>query len=365
MSIHKKNGKWYAAVYLGRINDKQEYEWSKGFEKKSDAQLAELELRKSVINNNHKIYTKESFSFISERWLAMREKTVATTTYRTNRACYEAYIEPVFSDKLVKDIEPIDITDFMLSLNQSPATISKVMSILKMIFDFAILMKQLNYNPCASIKKPGIKKKRHVTWSENEISNFLKLRDVKESPCYMAFLILFSTGMRPGEVCGLRWCDWYGDSFVPEVGIDVKRNLTDLKNSNAHNEVYIDVLLEKKLEKHRLEQELLYKSSNKKMPADSFINCLLPDFRPMTPDFICKTFKKILKKNNLEIVSIYTARHSLGTNLMRSGVNPKIVSEILRHSTVRTTLDNYSHVDKQMYKNTISSYNNKLLKRVK
>ena len=46
MAVQKKNGRWYAAVYMGTKNGKQEYEWSDGFDKKSDAQLEELEMKK-------------------------------------------------------------------------------------------------------------------------------------------------------------------------------------------------------------------------------------------------------------------------------------------------------------------------------
>ena len=50
---------------------------------------------------------------------------------------------------------------------------------------------------------------------------------------------------------------------------------------------------------------------------------------------------------------MYGARHSFGTNMMRAEVNPKKDAEMMRHTSVKTTLDNYSHVDKEMYKNTL------------
>jgi site-specific recombinase XerD len=58
---------------------------------------------------------------------------------------------------------------------------------------------------------------------------------------------------------------------------------------------------------------------------------------------------------------LYDARHSFGTNMMRDGVNPRIVADMMRHTSVTTTLNNYSHPDKDMYKNTIKKYNKKLI----
>jgi integrase len=236
------------------------------------------------------------------------------------------------------------------------------MSILKMIFDFSIdPLKQRRDNPCANIKKPGIKKKKKKTWNEKEISNFLNLKDAKESSCYLAFLIIFSTGMRPGEVCGLRWCDWDEDCFTPTIGISKKREITDLKNNMAHNAVYIDQELIFCLKKTKIAQKGLYLQAGKEFTDECYINILMPDFRPMTPEYLTKTLKKICERNNIPPISIYSARHSLGTNMMRNGVNPKIVADILRHSTVRTTLDFYSFVDKDLYKNTLSSYSKKFI----
>ncbi|MFV0343408.1 MAG: tyrosine-type recombinase/integrase [Anaerocolumna sp.] len=365
MSIHKKKGKWYAAVYLGMKNGERQYDWSDGFEKKPDAQLAEIEMKKVVIENGHKVPDRESFGFIAEKWLGVREKTVARATYRQNKNTYNIYLKNTFENKLIKDIEPIDITEFMLTLDYAPETISKILGAIKLIMDFAIEMKYIRTNPCIGVRKPAIKRKKKKTWTQKQINEFLKLEDVKESSCYTALWILFVTGMRPGEVCGLRWCDWFGDYFTPTIGIGPERDITDLKNDKAHSEVYIDSSLEKHLKKLKIAQTALYRQYVKNdlasLPDNNFINCLMPDFRPMTVNYLHQRFDKIVDKNGLNEIRLYDARHSLGTNMMRDGENPKVVAEILRHTSVKTTLDNYSHVDKDMYKNAINRYNNKIV----
>ena len=94
---------------------------------------------------------------------------------------------------------------------------------------------------------------------------------------------------------------------------------------------------------------------------DTYINCFTDDWRPMTPEYLNKAFKRILERNKIDPIRLYDARHSFGTNMMRDGVNPKIVADMMRHTTVKTTLDNYSHTDKDMYKKTIKMYNKKLV----
>jgi len=67
----------------------------------------------------------------------------------------------------------------------------------------------------------------------------------------------------------------------------------------------------------------------------------------------------ILKRNNIESIKLYDVKHNFGTNLMKEGVNPKVVADLMRHTTAKTTLDNYSHLDKKMYKITSSMYGKK------
>lgn len=362
MAIQKKNGLWYAVVYTGTKNGKQQQENSKGFEKRDDAILAELVLKKSVIENGRKVNDKESLNFIAERWLGVREKTIATVTYRNNKYYYEHYIKNYFDKKLIKDIEPIAITDFMLSLNKAPATINKTMNILKQIFDFALSLHYIRSNPCIGVRKPNIKRKKKVTWSPQQIKKFLSIKEVQNQTCYMAFLILFTTGMRPGEVCGLKWRDWQGDYFTPGVGIDDKREETDLKNENAHDNVYIDDNIKNNLERLHKAQKALYFEQGIQLTDDCFINCFPPDMRPMTVNYLRQRFEKLSKKYSFPKTSLYAAsRHSFGTNLMRMKANPKIVSQMMRHSSVRTTLDNYSHVDEEMYKDALKMYNDLII----
>lgn len=363
MSIHKKNGKWYAAVYTGMLNGKQVYEWSEGFDEKDDAILAEIAMKKDVIERGRKVLEKTSFGHIAETWLENKRKTVAPRTYEGYKECYERYIKKKFETEMIKDIEPIDINSFMIGLDLKPATIAKIMTTLKQIFDFAISLNYIRVNPCAGIKKPNIRREKKKTWTPKQINEFLNLPDTKEATCYTAFLILFSTGMRPGEVCGLRWCDYNGECFKPEIGIDKNGDITDLKNEKAKDEVYLSPKLILHLNNLKVIQSSIWKQQNpfKEFPDDTFINCFTDDWRPMTPSYLAKAFKRILERNNIKPIRLYDARHSFGTNLMKEGVNPKVVADLMRHTTVKTTLDNYSHPDKEMYKNTIALYNKNII----
>lgn len=367
MSVQKKNGRWYAAVYVGTKDGKQIYEWSDGYDKKSDAQLKELEMKKDVIEREHKVLDKASLGYIAEVWLETKKKTVATRTYEGYKESYDNHIKKAFESKPIKDIEPMDINAFMVRLNMKPSSIAKIMTTLNQIFGFALQMNYIRYNPCVGVKKPNIRNEKKKTWSPKQINKFLCLKDTQKSTCYIAFMILFTTGMRPGEVCGLRWCDFDGECFRPEIGIDKSGNITELKNDKAKEEIYLSPALILQLNSLKVahadiwEDAHKFNKENKELPEDNYINCFTDDWRPMTPPYLYRTFERILKRNHIDHIRLYDARHSFGTNMMKDNVNPKMVADMMRHTSVKTTLDNYSHTDKTMYKNTVKKYNKKLI----
>jgi integrase len=158
------------------------------------------------------------------------------------------------------------------------------------------------------------------------------------------------TGMRPGEVCGLRWCDLHQDYLLPTVGINRYGNETDLKNEKAHEKVFLDPFVSAYLDKLKTAHKSMYLAYGVPFTEQSYINCIPTDMRQMSPEYLGKAFDRICKRNNLDRIRLYDSRHSLGTNMMRDGVNPKVVSEVMRHESVKTTLDIYSHVDDDLKK---------------
>ena len=65
-----------------------------------------------------------------------------------------------------------------------------------------------------------------------------------------SFCLLFTTGMRSGEVCGLRWCDLHEDHVIPSIVIDKRRGTSYLKNEFAPQSVYLNSKLLLELKKH-------------------------------------------------------------------------------------------------------------------
>ncbi len=76
--------------------------------------------------------------------------------------------------------------------------------------------------------------------------------------------------------------------------------------------------------------------------------CANNDGRPLYGRMVAHHFDQVAKKAGLNKIRIHDLRHTHATLLLRMGVNPKIVSEQLGHSSIKMTLDVYSHVTEEM-----------------
>jgi integrase len=97
------------------------------------------------------------------------------------------------------------------------------------------------------------------------------------------------------------------------------------------------------LKQHKEAQKAIRASLDGKLAESDYVFCH-PDVTPLDPSTVTHTFAKMLKRAGLPPMPLHGLRHSHATLLLSAGVHPKVVQERLGHSSIRTTLDTYSHV---------------------
>jgi site-specific recombinase XerD len=111
--------------------------------------------------------------------------------------------------------------------------------------------------------------------------------------------------------------------------------------------------------KHKAKQE-----DNRKIFGDCYINndyvCTWKDGKPISPNYLTRTFDKIIKESSLPKIRLHDLRHSTASNLLANGISVVEVQHFLGHSQPSTTLNFYSHVDSSSKKN-ISNFLEKTL----
>jgi integrase len=185
-----------------------------------------------------------------------------------------------------------------------------------------------------------------ATWTAEELRKFLDA--TREHHHGALFRTAAMTGLRRGELCGLRWADVDLDAarlVVRQTITTVDHRITEgtVKTPRSRRAVDLDAVTVAMLRQHRahqLEGRLLMGAGY----ADRDLVFASPTGAPWNPDSIGRAFARAVERVNVLRIRLHDLRHTHATLLLASGTNVKLVSERLGHATVSFTLDVYGHV---------------------
>lgn len=304
----------------------------------------------------------------------IKEHTVKANTISVYMEIYKIHIAPTLGKLQVSSINKLMVQRLLNTMSKnglSPNTLAKTKAILYSIFKEAMENRMISYNPCENITIRRDKTERRVlSWQEQQ--QFLEA--IRGSRYEMLCILGLSTGLRIGELSGLRW----SDIDFEEKTLTVERTyiyLHDVKNHQMRDEFHspktknsfrtirlLDSTLEL-LQAHKKKQE-----EEKSAMGDQW--CPVADGEnlvfttknggPVRGLNVAETLnsyvKKINKKESLlaarehrepvifERITPHTLRHTFATRAFESGIPPKVVQQILGHSSLEMTMDLYTHV---------------------
>ena len=163
---------------------------------------------------------------------------------------------------------------------------------------------------------------------------------------YDFFYTEITTGLRRGELCGLKWCD-----FNETTGqLNVVRTVTTHKGGGLKTG---ETKTQKGTRTIYLPPSTVKLLSERKNKVSS--EWIFPNFydnsKPINPSTAYLRLKAILKKADLPSIRFHDLRHTFATHALSSGVDARTLSGILGHTNASFTLDTYTHVTNDMQKN--------------
>ena len=288
------------------------------------------------------------------------EPNVARSTLERYRGIVEAHIVPTLGRRRLADLRPAEIQAAYGvwsrpgsrrdggSHGLSPRTVLHQHRLLRNALNQAVRWELLARNPCDAVVPPRPPRIEMQVLDEREVIRFLETAS-RES-LYPFFHSAVTTGARLGELLALRW----QDVDLTDGRISIKRTVRRLsgygyvvgspKTHRSRRAIALDSETRQVLQDHRrrqLEQRLLIGPA---YHDDEDLVFATPTGLPLGDSTVRTTFNRILKKAGLRRIRIHDLRHSAATLMLRAGVNPKVVSDRLGHSTIAITLDTYTHV---------------------
>ena len=364
--IIERNGKYKVIIELGKNSSGKRIRHTKeGFKTKKEAKayatIKENELLNNIIPSNNKIILKD---FILE-WYSNHicNSNLALNTLSNYKVRIETHIIPYMGAMQINKIQVIDVQNFYYHLiknNLKPNSAKRVILVLRKCLNYAKKMNIINTVPCDIEYVKDIKENKIKVWTEEQLLYFLN--EIKDTYLYFPVLLASFTGMRIGELCGLRYSNVNLKNLrlkICEQVLNDKINKTlihtdILKTSKSNREITIPNFL----------SIAIKESDNYNNKLNDFVvvnrNGEMCNPRNLSMDFTKKVEKYSETKNNnspkgymqLPKISFHDLRHTHATILLLHGENIKVISERLGHESVKITLDTYSHILPTMEEHT-------------
>lgn len=320
---------------------------------------------------------------VFEVWKQLK-RGLKDNTFQNYKYMYEQFVKPDFGNTRVSQLKKSDVKRFYNMLADERAlkvsTIDSIHTVLHQVLDMAVDDAYLRNNPSDNVLKElkqahnfDTEKRKALTVAEQELFlDFLRKKH-QYNHWYPIFAVMVGTGLRVGEVTGLRWCD-----------IDLKENLIDVNHTlvyynHAENGCYFNINTPKtkagvrnvpmlEFVKQAFIEERKYQMANGircNVKIDGYTDFIFVNRfgAAQHQGTLNKALRRIIRDCNDEVLekneenpvllprfSCHSLRHTFTTRMCEAGVNIKVIQDALGHSDISTTLNIYADVTKELKK---------------
>ena len=325
-----------------------------GFRTKNDAQTA---LNEALADTQRGTYSPPSRTTVREfldEWHEGARHELALTAWTNYGQIIRRNISPYLGSKRLTDLSPMDVKRWHGKLLESGrrdgrglsvASVKLAHRILRRALADAVRWNLIVTNPAAATRVPKGQPKELTVWSAADARRFLDA--VADDRLVGLWTLALHTGLRRGELAGLRWSD---------VDLEAGTLTVAQQRTTANHQVVITTPKAKSqrqlllapatvaaLRSHlnRQRQERLALGPDWTDSGYLFVDEAGVEYHPHR---FTKMFEDAVKRTGVPKIRLHDTRHTMASLALEAGVHPKVVQEQLGHSAIAVTLDTYSHV---------------------
>ena len=359
----KRKPEWHSTGLKVDNNERKNNQIRKQAEKILNEELVRVNAENSFSNKMNTIaknskYSNMLFSDYMLEWLENIKPKVVQSTYIGYEQVVKGRLCPYFKSKKIKliDLRPRDIQDFINYLYKQRlkgSTIAHYTSNMNTALKEAVIAEIIPSSPMDRIE--SVKKEVYIPefYTDDELIELIEIIKTQKLELPLTLGIIY--GLRREEILGLTWnaIDFKNKSITirKTVGRGKYDGVTQFlikdipKNKSSYRTLpmfdFIADLLKKYKEKYKLNEKIF---GNTYITDYKDFICLMDNGELVKPDYVDRTFSRILKENGFRHIRLHDLRHSCATLLLRNGVPLPEIQKWLGHSNIITT-QRYSHLD--------------------
>ena len=362
----RKDGRWEGRYTAGHDPEtgKQIFKSVLG---KTQAEVKEK--LKKALEESKKVDVTRTGKYTVEAWMDEWFENVAKlkvrpSSHQTYRGYIDHHIAPNIGNIPLERLSTMDLQKLYRKLMNkgrverieakdqpkglSAKTVRNINQVISSAMDFAVAQKIIPENPCKAVALPKVEHKEMQTIPAEQLQTFLQ--EAKASGVYEMYYIELATGLRRGELLGLKWTDIDWKNGIIKVRRSIARVNGEivespLKTKNSYRAVTIspqavEILKE---QKEKTNDQYIFPS---------------PNGGPISPDSVNNMLKRVLARAGIPKVRFHDLRHTFATIALQNGVDIKTVSGMLGHFSAGFTLDTYAHVTTSAQKEAAQTMGN-------
>ena len=359
--VARKGDRFYAVIYEGidPITGRERRRWHPAGTDRAAAEEIATELAERRRRDGGRERSSLTLAvYLTQRWLPSKQLALRASTFDSYRRVIDLHVVPHIGRVPLRHLRADHFERLYAELldggraNSTGGlhnkTVVEIHMILRRALDDAVRRGLLLANPAKIAHAPKrcpLSSNTSRVWNAKQLREFLT--STREHRYHAALWVTANTGMRRGEILGLRWSDVDFDTACLSVtrsliSIGYELHETRGKSRTARRSINldsrtVDVLRQwrdlREAEDHEFDRDDL----------DDHVFCR-PNGAPTHPQLLSDAFKKLVRRSGQPRIRFHDLRHTHATLLLKAGVPIKVVSERLGHSTPGFTMATYQHI---------------------
>lgn len=338
---------WCYVIETGTDGKRSRYR-KRGFKTKTLAESSYAAAKAERDRGEYIEDSKETVAELLSRWLTrVARHRVRPTTYQGYESTVRNHLVPWLGTIRVQKLTAARVQTFYsdrLDAGVGARTLNLAHLRLSQALDMAEREGIVRRNVCRHVDPPTSKSQPGKAWTEAEVRRFLDVA-VKHW-LHPLWLVALSTGMRRGELLGLRWQDVDLDAGMLHIrqAVSILHGapvISEPKTDAARRRIGLPRDVVEALRVHRDAWEVRRQSAR---DWDGDLVFCTRAGKPLNPNNIYPDFYALIAAAGVPRIRLHDARHTHGTIMVAKGVSIRAVADRLGHSKTSVTLNTYAHV---------------------